>query len=204
MPLQNPTQPWNYETARKHEVECDFTNKELDAGEKFITVMVNHDGTNEEMTYSKAVCETLFDPLMYLFSKYSLQEIGEIHEGLKRHLAPPAKTSVRVEDKDEQCIYLDIDTKSDDNGDEYVMVQKRDNTGLVLDNAFCLFSFEIVQNFRKYWWVEFKYKVGRNMFADEQFKFEPDQWSNFLRCVQNKAIDKNKQTINRQKYVVKV
>ena len=84
-----PEQDWHYEIVADQEQTCDYTNEAIYRGDKFITVQFQH-GLIEH-TYSQPVCEQIFDPLMDLFSKYSLQQIAELHAALQEHLAPAAR-----------------------------------------------------------------------------------------------------------------
>ena len=183
---------WHYETVRDdHEIDYETTQK-IDAGNKFITVnVVNRDGWTAKRTYSISVCETLFDPLMYLFSKYTMQEIEEIHKGLQRHLAPPTSARVAgVQDKKGQYVVLVIETRHGADGIEYVTVQKEDTTGDVLAAAKRLYSFKMVSNNRQSWQVRLTYQIEDDMYPDEIVTFfNSKEWGIFVRCVGDKAIN---------------
>ena len=182
---------WHYETVRDYRVECDETGNVIHEGDKFITVNLDRDGSTEEMTYSKPVCETLFDPLMYLFSKYTMQEIEEIHKGLQRHLAPPTSARVAgVKDKKDQYVVLVIETRHGADGKEYVTVQKEDTTGDVLAAAKRLYSFKMVSNNRQSWQVRLTYQIQDDLYPEEIVTFfNSKEWNIFVRCVGDKAIN---------------
>ena len=183
---------WHYETVRDdHEIDYETTQK-IDAGNKFITVnVVNRGGLTEKRTYSISVCETLFDPLMYLFSKYTMQEIEEIHKGLQRHLAPPTSARVAgVQDKKGRNVVLVIETRHGADGIEYVTVQKEDTTGDVLAAAKRLYSFKMVSNNRQSWQVVLTYQIEDDMYTEEIVTFSNSkEWGIFVRCVGDKAIN---------------
>ena len=182
---------WQYETVRDYRVECDETGNVIHAGDKFITVNLDRDGSTEEMTYSRPVCETLFDPLMYLFSKYTMQEIEEIHKGLQRHLAPPTSARVAgVKDKKDRYVVLVIETRHGADGIEYVTVQKEDTTGDVLAAAKRLYSFKMVSNNRQSWQVVLTYQIEDDMYTEDIVTFSNSkEWGIFVRCVGDKAIN---------------
>ena len=199
---------WHYETVRDYRVECDETGNVIYAGDKFITVNLDRDGSTETMTYSRPVCETLFDPLMYLFSKYTMQEIEEIHKGLQRHLAPPTSARVTgVKDKKGRYVVLVIETRHDADGEEYVTVQKDDTTGDVLAAAKRLYSFKMVSNNRQSWQVVLTYQIEDDMYTEEIVTFfDSKEWNIFVRCVGDKAIDmattKNFRTTQQTPFIV--
>tara|TARA_Y100000361_G_scaffold26665_1_gene21622 strand:- start:4573 stop:5235 length:663 start_codon:yes stop_codon:yes gene_type:complete len=182
---------WQYDTVRDYEIDYETTQK-IHTGDKFITVNVVHrGGWTETRTYSISVCETLFDPLMYLFSKYTMQEIEEIHKGLQRHLAPPTSARVAgVQDKNGQYVVLVIETRHGADGIEYVTVQKDNTTGDVLAAAKRLYSFKIVSNNRHSWQVRLTYQIQDDLYPDEIVTFHSSkEWNIFVRCVGDKAIN---------------